>query len=350
MASKIPVTVISGFLGSGKTTLVRHLMTQANGRRLAVIVNEFGDLGFDGDLIEQCGLGCEEEVAGVFELTNGCLCCTVQEEFYPVMKELIERRDDIDHIIIETSGLALPKPLVQAFNWPEISNACTVDAVVTVVDCPAVASGQFAANPKAVNAQRKADENLDHESPLHELFEDQLSAADLVLLSKTDLVDSDALAAVNAQVAKEVGPEVSMIEIQNGEISPSVLLGLEKGSEHTIDEKHSHHDHHHHDEDGHHHHDHDHDAFDSCVFEIGEVDEQALLTTLQSMVERHSIYRVKGYLAVEGKSMRKVLQGVGSRFSSYFDQPFGDAPRNTRLVFIGMDLDPNVLGNELVGE
>ena len=341
MASKIPVTVISGFLGSGKTTLVRHLMTQANGRRLAVIVNEFGDLGFDGELIEQCSLGCEEESSGVFELTNGCLCCTVQEEFYPVMRELIDRRDDIDSIIIETSGLALPKPLVQAFNWPDISNACTVDAVVTVVDSPAVISGQFAANPEAVNAQRMADENLDHESPLHELFEDQLSAADLVLLSKTDLVTHTELEQVKTIVNKEISPQVSMIEIQNGEVAPEVLLGQGMQSELGIDARHSHHDHHDHD------HDHDHDAFSSCVLELGEVDEKAILAKLQRMVENHKIYRVKGYLAIEGKPMCKVLQGVGARFNSYFDQAFGDASRKTRLVFIGMDLDPSVLMAEL---
>ena len=184
---KIPATIVTGFLGSGKTTLLRHILANANGRRIAVIVNEFGELGIDGDILRGCGIGCEDEAGAqsgqLYELANGCMCCTVQEEFYPVMRKLIERRDEIDHILIETSGLALPKPLVQAFNWPEIKNACTVDAVITLVDVPATAAGQFAANPAAVDAQRKQDPNLDHESPLHELFEDQLISADLVVLT-----------------------------------------------------------------------------------------------------------------------------------------------------------------------
>jgi len=188
---KIPVTVVTGFLGSGKTTLMRHILQNAKGLRIAVIVNEFGELGIDGEILKGCNIGCEDESVtdqpNLYELSNGCLCCTVQEEFYPVMEQLVERREQIDHVLIETSGLALPKPLVQAFNWPSIKNAFTVDAVVTVVDGPAAASGQFAANPQAVDAQRRADPNLDHESPLHELFEDQLASADLVILNKTDL-------------------------------------------------------------------------------------------------------------------------------------------------------------------
>lgn len=191
--AKIPATIVTGFLGSGKTTLLRHILDNAGGRRIAVIVNEFGELGIDGEILKGCGIGCDddgnEREGALYELANGCMCCTVQEEFFPVMRALAERRDQIDAVIIETSGLALPKPLVQAFQWPEIANVFTVDAVVTVVDTPAAASGQFAANPQAVDELRRADPNLDHESPLHALFEDQLGAADLVVLNKTDLAD-----------------------------------------------------------------------------------------------------------------------------------------------------------------
>ena len=175
--NKLPTTIVTGFLGSGKTTLLRHMLTHANGQRLAVIVNEFGEVGVDGELLRQCSVGCEEgeSAAGqLYELANGCLCCTVQEEFVPVLEELMERRERIDHVIIETSGLALPKPLVQAFQWPQIRANCTVDAVIAVVDGPAVLAGQFAHDPQAVDAQRKEDPDLDHESPLEELFEDQL--------------------------------------------------------------------------------------------------------------------------------------------------------------------------------
>ena len=149
---KIPTTIVTGFLGAGKTTLLRQILSHAQGKRIAVIVNEFGELGIDGELLRGCGLGCDESGADngqLFELANGCLCCTVQEEFAPVMEQLAARREQIDHLVIETSGLALPKPLVQAFQWPSLRNAFTVDAVVTVVDAPAVADGRFAA---AVNS------------------------------------------------------------------------------------------------------------------------------------------------------------------------------------------------------
>src|SRR5690606_31833571 len=193
-----------------------------------------------------CGIGCDEEGAEqagqLYELSNGCLCCTVQEEFYPVMRELIERRGDLDHILIETSGLALPKPLVQAFQWPEIRNACTVDAVITVVDSPAVLAGTFAAFPDQVDEQRKLDPNLDHESPLHELFADQLASADLVILNKADLLDAEALAAVRAEVAEELPPAVKVIEAHGGELPLDVLLGLNNETELHIDSRRTHHD------------------------------------------------------------------------------------------------------------
>lgn len=254
---KIPATIVTGFLGSGKTTLLRHLLQNAEGRRIAVIVNEFGELGIDGELLRGCGIGCDETGqpnGQLFELANGCLCCTVQEEFAPVMEQLAARREQIDHLVIETSGLALPKPLVQAFQWPALRNAFTVDAVITVVDAPAVAAGRFADDPLAVDAQRRADDNLDHDSPLAELFEDQLATADLVVVHKTDGLDATALAGVEAAIRLETAPGVKLIHAQHGRIDLGVLLGLQRAVEEVIDERKTHHD----DEE-----DHDHDAFDS---------------------------------------------------------------------------------------
>jgi cobalamin biosynthesis protein CobW len=201
MGAKIPVTVITGFLGSGKTTLLRHLLQNNQGRRIAVIVNEFGEVGIDGELLRSCqvcddseavaSLGASEDATtNIVELTNGCLCCTVQEEFLPTMQELLKRREQIDCLLIETSGLALPKPLVQAFRWPEIRTGATVDGVITVVDCEAVAAGTLVGDLDALAAQREADPNLEHETPIEELFEDQLACADLVLLTKVDRVDA----------------------------------------------------------------------------------------------------------------------------------------------------------------
>ncbi len=341
--SKLPVTIVTGFLGAGKTTLLRHLLDSASGRRIAVIVNEFGELGIDGEILKQCAIGCSEEEAlgRVFELANGCLCCTVQEEFFPVMRELVARRHDLDHILIETSGLALPKPLVQAFNWPEIRNACTVDAVVTVVDSPAVAAGTFAAFPEQVDAQRRADPNLDHESPLHELFEDQLACADLVVLNKTDLLADAALAAVRAEVAEKLPPAVKIVEAQQGRLPLDVLLGLNAEAELHIDSRPGHHDH----GDGE---DHDHDEFDSFGIDLPEVDERLLLAALGELVQRHAVLRVKGFVSVPGKAMRLLVQGVGQRFDRHFDRAWreGEA-RATRLVIIGQALDAAVIDAEL---
>ncbi|WP_176510817.1 cobalamin biosynthesis protein CobW [Pseudomonas faucium] len=337
--AKLPVTIVTGFLGSGKTTLLRHMLDNAQGRRIAVIVNEFGELGIDGEILKQCSIGCSEEEASgrVYELANGCLCCTVQEEFFPVMRELVARRGDLDHILIETSGLALPKPLVQAFQWPEIRTACTVDAVITVVDSPAVAAGTFAAYPDQVDAQRKLDPNLDHESPLHELFADQLASADLVVLNKADLIDAEGLAKVRAEVAAELPPAVKVIEASSGRLPLDVLLGLGAESEEHIDGRRTHHDSHH---DGDDHDDHDHDAFDSISIDLPEADESLLLDALTQLVVEFGILRAKGFAAIPGKPMRLLVQGVGTRFDKHFDRAWrADEPRITRLVLIGQDLD-----------
>ncbi|HXH01822.1 MAG TPA: cobalamin biosynthesis protein CobW [Candidatus Competibacteraceae bacterium] len=341
---KIPATVVTGFLGSGKTTLLRHILDSARGRRIAVIVNEFGELGIDGEILKGCAIGCsEEEAAGrVYELANGCLCCTVQEEFFPVMRELVARRGELDHILIETSGLALPKPLVQAFNWPEIKSACTVDAVITVVDGPAVAAGQFAADVAAVDAQRRADPELDHESPLHELFEDQLMAADLVILHKVDGMSATQIEQVKALIRAEIPPHVKIVEASHGRLELDLLLGLNSASEDGIDARQGHHAHGPDEE-------HDHEAFDSLVLELPEAAPERLLPALATLVAEHTIYRAKGFVAVPGKPMRLVVQGVGQRFEHYFDRRWrADEERRSRLVLIGQALDAEVLQGRLL--
>jgi cobalamin biosynthesis protein CobW len=335
MAAKIPVTVITGFLGSGKTTLIRHLLKNNQGRRIAVLVNEFGELGIDGELLKSCQI-CPEDEDGsenIYELTNGCLCCTVQEEFLPMMQQLLKRRDKIDCILIETSGLALPKPLIKAFRWQEIRNAATVDAVITVVDCAAVAAGTFASDPEAVDAQRQADDNLEHETPLQELFEDQLACADLVILNKTDLVDSQVKAQVEELVKQELPRVVKMVESINGEIDISILLGIQSAVEDNLDSRPSHHDS---EED----HDHDEEINSAHVIFDRSFDPEMLLLQLQSLVQQQEIYRVKGFVAVPNKSMRLVVQGVGNRFEKFYDRPWQpNEERQTKLVFIGRDLD-----------
>ena len=230
LQQKIPATVITGFLGAGKTTIIRNMLTNAGGKKIALIINEFGDLGVDGDVLKGCGAeNCTED--DIIELTNGCICCTVADDFVPTMQKLLDRDVKPDHIVIETSGLALPQPLVAAFNWPDIRTRVTVDGVVTVVDSAAVAAGRFADDHDAVAAQRAEDDNLDHESPIEELFEDQLTCADLIVLNKTDLLDAEGIAAVRAEVTGRTNRKPSMIEAKNGEVPSLVLLGIGASTE-----------------------------------------------------------------------------------------------------------------------
>jgi cobalamin biosynthesis protein CobW len=339
MARKIPATVVTGFLGAGKTTLIRHLLGQARGRRIALVINEFGDLGVDGEILRGCGdAACAED--DIIELSNGCICCTVAEDFVPTMERLLERAEGLDHIVIETSGLALPQPLVRAFNWPGIASRVTVDGVVTVVDAKAVAEGRFAHDPAAVDAQRAADANLDHETPLSELFEDQLACADMIVVNKTDLLDPAAAAALTARLQAGARAGVRVVAAERGALPLDVLLGLGVGAEADLGARAEVHHHHHDDEDGDgddHHHDHGHDEFESFVVTRGEIaDPAAFAARVAEAMRAHDILRLKGFAAVAGKPMRLTLQAVGPRVESYFDRPFrpGEA-RGARLVVIG---------------
>jgi len=340
---KIPATIVTGFLGSGKTTLLSNILRQAKGKRIAVIVNEFGELDIDADLLRNCPLDCDDETEvpsvgenGIYELANGCICCTVEEEFLPVMQELVKRRDDIDHILIETSGLALPKPLVQAFNWPEIKQHCTVDAVITLIDGPAVAAGRFASNPELVQAQREADEGLDHDPSLQELLDDQLSAADLVIVSKNDLLDDEQIQKVESILKTKLNDSVKVAYLEQGDAPLDVLMGLDAKTEDHIKDVHNHHDHHHaHGA----HHEHAHDHFDSFVLSTDStIDMEVLSARINVLVAQYNIFRIKGFVNT-GKPMRQIIQVVGKRIDIYFDRPWEENEAKTQLVFIGKDLD-----------
>ena len=340
MISKIPATIITGFLGAGKTTLIRHMLQNAQGRRIALIINEFGDLGVDGDILKGCGdETCREE--DVMELSNGCICCTVADDFIPTMEKLLAREDRPDHIVIETSGLALPQPLVRAFNWPGISTQVTVDGVVTVVDGKAVTEGRFAHSVAAVDAQRQLDENLDHETPLSELFEDQIACADMIVVNKTDLLEGAEAEALVGTLRDSSRSGVQVVTTSMGKLPVDVLLGQGIGAESDLDSRHELHHHHHdhsdeHEHDHDHHHDHDHDAFESFVVTLGEItDPKAFSDQVSTIISAHDILRLKGFAAVSGKPMRLTLQAVGPRVETYFDQSFGDTARATRLVVIG---------------
>ncbi|MGB3337583.1 MAG: cobalamin biosynthesis protein CobW [Devosia sp.] len=329
--SKIPTTVITGFLGAGKTTLVRHLLAHApKGKRIALIINEFGDLGVDKDILAGCGdETCREE--DMIELSNGCICCTVADEFIPTMQALLARPEKFDHIVIETSGLALPQPLIRAFNWPEIKAQVTIDGIVTVADASALAEGRFASDEAAVDAQRRQDEMLDHETPLGELFEDQLSVADLVVLNKSDLVDDAMLAKVEANLRAEMRPGVGLIRARNGHVDIAALLGMGMGSEDDIANRPSHHELEHGGET------HEHDDFDSFSLRIPSVgSKDELLAVIEATIRDHDVLRLKGFAAIPGAAARLAIQAVGPRVTAYFDRPWTDGEkRETALVVIG---------------
>jgi cobalamin biosynthesis protein CobW len=328
MSARIPATVITGFLGAGKTSLLRHTLETAQGKRLAVVINEFGDLGIDREIVAGCGIEtCRDE--DIVELANGCICCTVADDFLPTIRALIDRPDPPDHIVIETSGLALPKPLVKAFNWPEVRARVTVDGVIAVVDAAAFAAGRFADDPAAVERQRAADPSLDHDNPLEEVFEDQLNCADLVVLNKRDLIDDGTHADIAREIAGGLRPGVKLIDANHGRVPIAALLGIDARAEDDLAQRKSHHD----AEDG----QHDHDDFTSFSVGLRQVaDTDKLVQELRRVVAAHDILRVKGFLAVPDRPRRQVVQGVGDRFQTYFDRPWrADEERRGALVVIG---------------
>src|SRR6516164_4423878 len=274
-SARVPCTIVTGFLGAGKTTLIRHVLAHANGRRLAVIVNEFGD------------------------------------------------------VVIETSGLALPKPLVQAFHWPAIKSRVTVDGVVAVVDGAALAEGRLAADLDALTRQREADTALDHDDPIEEVFDDQIACADLVVLNKRDLLDPPGAEKAIAAIVRALPRAVKIVPVANGKVDPAALLGLGIGTEDNIANRRTRHDAEL---------EHDHDDFESFVLPLPEISDPARLAArIAAAAADASVLRVKGFAAVAGKPMRLLVQAVGPRVSHHYDRAWTAAEeRKGQLVVIGL--------------
>ena len=321
---KIPVTILTGFLGAGKTTLIRNLILKNKSKKLAVIINEFGDLGVDGEIVKQCSdETCPEE--NILELANGCICCTVADDFIPTMKSLLEGQYLPEHILIETSGLALPKPLLKAFEWPEIRSRLTVDSVLAVVDAEAVVNGIFAPQMSTELEEKQNQTYVEHETPLSEVFEDQINCSDVVLLTKPDLVKN--ISDARNIIIKDMERNVPILEVQNGDIGADVILGVNAAAETDLDNRRSHHD-------GFD--DHEHDDFDTFSISVPKIlDLEKFKIVLETLIRENDILRIKGFLRVESKPLNLLVQGVGKRLSVNFTDTKIPVENTGNLVFIG---------------
>lgn len=340
--AKVPVTIVTGFLGAGKTTLIRSLITGVSDRRLAIIVNEFGDVGVDGTLLKHCSAAaCPAD--RVIELANGCICCTVADDFVPALEALLALPEPPEHILVETSGLALPKPLLKAFDWPPVRARLTVDGVIAVVDGRAVADGVFAADPEKLAAERARQTGEDHDEPIEEVFEDQVQAADLVILNKTDLLTPAELVSVGAEIARVLPRAVRIVPSSAGRVDPAVLIGLSAAAEDDLAARPSHHD----DES-----DHEHDEFDHVVVPVAPVASPGTIAArVSGAAGAHGLLRVKGFVAVDGKPMRLLVQAVGQRIETRYDRPWqpGEARTGQLVVIAEAGLDRAAVTAALAG-
>jgi len=223
MPKRIPVIVVSGFLGSGKTTFLRYLLEKSN-KKLGLLINEFGDIGIDGDLLKNCSSCHEDSYKSIIELNNGCLCCTVQDDFIPSIQSLLKTNKDLDAIIIETSGLALPIPLLKALNWPEIRTSIYLDFVICTVNGESMMNGSPINNLYSIKSQYQDIKKIDHFSSIEELFKEQLEVSDIVLISRSDIISEKQFNFIKRDLERKVRHNVPIIKSFNGETNLGFIL------------------------------------------------------------------------------------------------------------------------------
>lgn len=310
----IPVSIITGFLGSGKTTLLNHILTQQQGLKIAVLVNEFGEIGIDNELI----ISNDDDIV---ELNNGCICCTINEDLVKTVHKILERKEKLDYLIVETTGVADPLPVAVTFLSTELRGKTRLDSIITLVDCD-----NFYAKTKeeSIAAQQ------------------QITYGDIILLNKTDLVESQVVVKIEDKIRQQ-RPHARILQTVKGNVSLPLILsvGLFE-SDRYFQEEASHHEHHHH------HSDHlDEDGFTSLSFET----EQPLdLRKFQYFLDNQmpeSVFRAKGILWIKGSPARHIFHLSGKRFGIEDDEWKG-TPKN-QLVFIGQNLEPEKLRALLEG-
>lgn len=359
---KIPVTIVTGFLGSGKTTLICGLLKKNPDRRLAVLVNEFGEVSVDGALLRTAGKTCGAEI---HDLPNGCICCTIKDDFLPVMKQLQARKHEVDHVLIETSGLALPTPVMRALAWPEIRSAFQLDAVLTVVDTPHLLAGNLERGKPIPGAE--TGEVPEHLGSVESILYQQLENADVVVLNKIDELAEESLMKAE-ELVRQKTPRIRFLELAyHAELDARLCMGLNVHDEVIAPELHDH-NHHHpgpvqqmpmemdcplenqsqfdghthtgigshvHGEDTHQHfHEHD-TGWQSFVLHCNEPqDVEKLKAALRDVTLQQPILRAKGFAFIDGKDHRLVVQAVRTRVQTYFEQNDSHQPESI-LVFIG---------------